>query len=71
MVAVAHKILRIIHAMLRDGAPYVNPEIDYSALVAKRNGPHWLRVLADTDLLEQALRHHFERYGPSPPVAAA
>ena len=71
VMAVAHKILRIIYAMLRDGAPYVDPEVDYTALVAKRNGPRWLRALADAGLLEEALRRHFERYGLSPPTAAA
>lgn len=30
-----------------------------------------LRALADPGLLEQALRRHFERCGPSPPAAAA
>ena len=71
VMAVAHKILRIIYAMLRDGAPYVDPEVDYTALVAKRNGPRWLRALADAGLLEEALRRHFERYGLSPPTVAA
>ena len=50
MAAVAQKILRIIDATLRDGAPYVDPEVDYSALVAKRNGPRWLPTLADAGL---------------------
>ena len=57
--------------MQRDGALYVDPEVDHSALVAKLNGPRWLRALADAGPLERALRRHFERYGPSPPVAAA
>ena len=70
-MAVAHKILHIIYAMLRNGAPYVDPEVDYTALVAKRNGPRWLCALADAGLLEQALKAHFQRYGPPTPVAAA
>lgn len=39
IVAVAHKILQVVYAMLRDGTFYVDPEIDYNALVACRNGP--------------------------------
>ena len=51
---VADKILSVIYAMLRGGAPYVGPEDDYSALAAHVNGPRWLRALTDTGLLEQA-----------------
>ena len=50
------------------GGPYVDPEVDYSALVAKRSAPCWLRALADAGLLEQAPWRRFERYGPSPPA---
>ena len=46
----------------------MDSEVDYSALVAKRSAPCWLRALADAGLLEQALWRRFERYGPSPPA---
>ena len=51
VLVVAHKILRIAAAVLRGGSPYVDPETDYTALVAKRNGPRWLRVLTPAGLL--------------------
>ena len=41
MLAVGHKIPHIAYAMLRGESPYVDPKIDYDALVAKRNGPRW------------------------------
>ena len=37
IVALAHKMLRIIDAMLRNGTPYKDTTIDYEALVVARN----------------------------------
>ena len=63
---VAHKILRIICAVPLDGAPYVDPEVDYNT---------WSRsATARAGLLEQALRlAHRERTReglPAPATAA-
>ena len=39
IVAVAHKLLRTIHAMLRDRTPYADPGIDYEAIsIGRRAG---------------------------------
>lgn len=46
IVALAHKMLRIIHAMLSDDAPYQDRSIDYEALVVQRNAPRWIKMLA-------------------------
>ena len=35
-VATAHKMLRVIHAMLRDGKPYVDPGINYKEISINR-----------------------------------
>ena len=56
-MAVAAK-LRIIYATPARGAPYLDPQIDYSALVVKRKGPQWMCVLAQAGLLEQTLQGH-------------
>ena len=45
IVAVAHKMLRIIHAVLRTGKPYYDCTADYEALLVKRNAPRWIRML--------------------------
>lgn len=45
IVALAHKLLRIIYAMLRDGTPYKDSTIDYEALTVARNAPRWLKML--------------------------
>ena len=43
--ATVHKMLRVIYALLRDDAPYRDPNIDYEQLFVKRNAPRWLRML--------------------------
>ena len=45
ILAVAHKLLRTILAMLRDNEPYRDPGIDYQALVVHRNAARWLANL--------------------------
>ena len=45
IVATAHKMLRIIHAMLRDGKPYVDPGINYEEISINRKASRWLRKL--------------------------
>ena len=45
ILASAHKLVRVIHAVLRDDRPYTDPDIDYEKLVVERNAPRWLRML--------------------------
>lgn len=45
-MALAHKMLRIIHAMLSDGTHYQDRTVDYEALVVQRNAPRWIKMLA-------------------------
>ena len=51
IVATAHKLLRCIFAVLRDGTPYRDPATDYEALLVQRNAPRWLRKLQQFDIL--------------------
>lgn len=52
LVATAHKLLRVIWAMFRDGKPYRDPAIDYEALVVSRNASRWLQQLTKHGYLD-------------------
>ncbi|AGA34409.1 transposase IS116/IS110/IS902 family protein [Thioalkalivibrio nitratireducens DSM 14787] len=45
IVALAHKLLRIVYAMLNHRGPYQDRTVDYEALVVQRNAPRWLKML--------------------------
>lgn len=45
IIALAHKLLRIIYAMLAKAAPYRDRAVDYEALGVARNAPRWIRML--------------------------
>jgi transposase len=45
IVALAHKMLRIIFAMLKNNTPYQDRVVDYEALIVKRNAPRWIKML--------------------------
>jgi transposase len=45
IVAIGHKILRIIFTLLRDLTPYHDPAVDYEELMVKRNAPRWIKAL--------------------------
>ena len=46
IVALAHKMLRIIYAMLSAATPYQDRTVDYEALTVQRNAPRWIKMLA-------------------------
>ena len=45
ILATAHKLLRVLHTVLREDRPYTDPDIDYEKLVVERNAPRWIRML--------------------------
>ena len=45
IVALAHKMLRTIYAMLNKRAHYVDKTVGYEALMVARNAPRWLQML--------------------------
>ena len=51
IVATAHKLARVIYAVLRDQKPYRDPEADYEELLVRRNAPHWLSELKKFGIL--------------------
>lgn len=63
IVATAHKMLRVIFAILRDGTPYRDPVTDYEAMLVKRNAPRWIRLLRHHGVLQRGpdgtMRIHF------------
>lgn len=52
IVALAHKMLRIIFALLKDGKPYRDKTIDYEALSVQKNAPRWLKMLKKHGFLQ-------------------
>ena len=47
IIAVGHKILRIIYAMLKNNQHYKDPQIDYEKLVVDKNASRWIRALVE------------------------
>lgn len=45
IVAVAHKMIRLIFLMLSRRQPYIDQAIDYGAISATKNAPRWIRQL--------------------------
>lgn len=45
IVAVAHKMIRLIYLLLARKEPYRDPHIDYEAMSAKKNAPRWIKQL--------------------------
>ncbi|BAO80236.1 transposase and inactivated derivatives [Serpentinimonas raichei] len=45
IIALAHKMLRTIYAMLTHGTHYRDKEVDYEALNVERNAPRWMKML--------------------------
>jgi transposase len=45
IVAVAHKMIRLIYLLLTRKEPYRDPMVDYEAMSAKKNAPRWIKQL--------------------------
>lgn len=45
IVALAHKMLRTLFAMLKNNTPYRDKAVDYEALSVQRNAPRWIKML--------------------------
>jgi transposase len=45
IVAIAHKMIRLIYFMLSRRTPYCDPGVDYEAMSAKKNAPRWIKAL--------------------------
>jgi transposase len=45
IVAIAHKMIRLIYILLTRREPYIDRAIDYAAMSAKKNAPRWIKQL--------------------------
>ena len=45
IIAIAHKMIRLIFLMLSRRQPYIDQGIDYAAMSAKKNAPRWIKQL--------------------------
>jgi len=45
IIAVAHKMIRLIYLLLTRKEPYRDPMVDYDSMSAKKNAPRWIRQL--------------------------
>lgn len=45
IIAIAHKLLRVIYTLLKRRKPYVDPSINYEELVVRKNSARWLQML--------------------------
>lgn len=45
IVALAHKMIRMIYVMLMRNEAYHDPQTDYAAISAKKNAPRWIKQL--------------------------
>jgi transposase len=45
IIAVAHKMIRLIYLLLTRKVPYRDPMVDYDAMSAKNNAPRWIKQL--------------------------
>lgn len=52
LIAIAHKLIRVIYSILKQRLPYIDPETDYEALMVRRNAPGWLQKLKQYGYLD-------------------
>ena len=45
IVAVGHKMLRVIFSRLKEGEVYHDPKVNHEELVVKKNASRWIRML--------------------------
>ena len=45
IIAIGHKILRIIFTILKKLEPYKDPDVNYEEMQVKRNAPRWIKAL--------------------------
>lgn len=47
IVALAHKMIRLIYIMLTREVAYRDPNVDYAAISARKNAPRWIKQLRE------------------------
>ena len=54
IIAIAHKLIRIIYFMLSRREPYRDPGVNYEMVSAQKNAPRWIKALKKIDALPKA-----------------
>lgn len=47
IIALAHKMIKLIYLMLSRNSPYLDPGTDYAAMSARKNAPRWIKQLRE------------------------
>jgi transposase len=45
IIALGHKILEVVRAMLKNKQPYYDPGVNYEQMTVDRNAARWIRAL--------------------------
>ncbi len=56
LIAIAHKLIRVIYTLLKRRQPYIDPDTDYEGLMVRKNAARWLNKLQEYGYLAQAQR---------------
>ena len=56
IVALAHKMIRLIYVLLSRRQPYIDQAVDYAAMSAKKNAPRWIKQLKTIGMWPEAAR---------------
>ena len=56
LIAIAHKLIRVIYTLLKRRQPYIDPDTDYEGLMVRKNASRWLHKLEDYGYLNQVQR---------------
>lgn len=53
LIAIAHKLIRVIYTLLKKRQPYIDPDTDYEGLMVRKNASRWLYKLEEYGYLSQ------------------
>lgn len=53
LIAIAHKLIRVIYTLLKKRQPYIDPDTDYEGLMVRKNASRWLNKLEEYGYLKQ------------------
>lgn len=56
LIAIAHKLIRVIYTLLKRRQPYIDPDIDYEGLMVRKNASRWINNLEKFGYLKQVQR---------------
>lgn len=54
IIALAHKMLRTVYAMLANGTHHRDKVVDYEALTVARNAPRWMKMLVKHGFIKES-----------------